>query len=281
MMMYITGVSAFAESGLETLYCCTTPGIQSQVDAHLRTIRGWFRRSLRLPQRRHLTWSARSAAGSTAASAVGSAAAFTRGPYPAPQPGLQQGRRRTYQYFGATADLKTFRTVDCRAHPTSGSTENGAHTTTNSGSQRAVHMHFLGKEGARASCQHVTLRNCRGVPASTTTVKNANDTVGRPRSMLKPSSPWLHRHGTPPRSGNGMPNVTAQLYQPQKQLFITGEVLSEAGRSQRKGFSIQQTECACPCCVLYTLSRAAKRPLAASLLATLALGHRRWATGVA
>ena len=93
--------------------------------------------------------------------------------------------------------------------------------------------------------------------------------------MLKPSSPWLHRHDTPPRSGNGMPNVTAQLFQPQKQLFITGEVLSEAGRSQRKGFSIQQTECACPCCVLYTLSRAAKRPLAASLLATLALGHRR------
>ena len=93
--------------------------------------------------------------------------------------------------------------------------------------------------------------------------------------MLKPSSPWLHRHGTPPRSGNGMPNLTAQLFQPQKQLFITGEVLSEAGRSQWKGFSIQHTECGCPCCVLYTLRRAAKRPLAASLLATLALGHRR------
>ena len=70
-----------------------------------------LRRSLRLQQRRNLTWSARSAAGSTAASAVGSAAGFTRGPYPAPQPGLQQGRRRKYQYFGATADLKTFRTV--------------------------------------------------------------------------------------------------------------------------------------------------------------------------
>ena len=31
--------------------------------------------------------------------------------------------------------------------------------------------------------------------------------------------------------------------------------------------SIQQTECACPCCVLCTPSRAAKRPLAASLSA--------------
>ena len=75
-----------------------------------------------------------------------------------------------------------------------------------------------------------------------------------------------------------MSNVTAQLFQPQKQLFITGEVFSEAGRSHRKGFSIQQTECACPCCVLYTLSSAAKKPLAASLLATLALGHRRCLT---
>ena len=34
-----------------------------------------------------------------------------RGPHPAPQPGLQQGRRREYQCFGTTADLKTFRTV--------------------------------------------------------------------------------------------------------------------------------------------------------------------------
>ena len=34
-----------------------------------------------------------------------------RGPHPAPQPGLQQGRRREYQCFGATANLKSFRTV--------------------------------------------------------------------------------------------------------------------------------------------------------------------------
>ena len=42
-----------------------------------------------------------------------------------------------------------------------------------------------------------------------------------------------------------------------------------------RGFSIQQTECARPCCVLCTHSRAAERPLAASLPATPALGHRR------
>ena len=42
-----------------------------------------------------------------------------------------------------------------------------------------------------------------------------------------------------------------------------------------RGCSIQPTESACPCCVLYTHSRAAKRPLAASLPATPALGYRR------
>ena len=57
-----------------------------------------------------------------------------------------------------------------------------------------------------------------------------NHTVGTPKFMLKTSPPWLHRRGTAPRTGNGMPNVSAQL------TFITGEVLSEAGRSQRKGF---------------------------------------------
>ena len=41
MMMYIAGVSAFAEFGLETLYYGTTPGSQSQVEPHLCTIRGW------------------------------------------------------------------------------------------------------------------------------------------------------------------------------------------------------------------------------------------------
>ena len=40
-----------------------------------------------------------------------------------------------------------------------------------------------------------------------------------------------------------------------------------AGDNERCS-SIQQTECACPCCVLCTPSRVAKRPLAASLPAT-------------
>ena len=152
------------------------------------------------------------------------------------------------------------------------STENGAQTTTSLSSQRAITCTFYEKEGARVSHQHVTLCNCGGLPASTTTVKMQITQWAR----TGPCSKRLH-HGstTPPWTGNDIPNVSAELLQPQKQLIITGEVLSEAGRSQRKGFSIQQPECACPCCVLYTLSRAAKRPLAASLLATLALGHRR------
>ena len=161
-----------------------------------------------------------------------------RGPHPAPQPGLQQGRRREYQCFGATADLKTFRTVG--GLQSSPDVRNQQRTEGIQQPARAVNVPFTStfyeKEGARASCQHVTMRNCRGLPASTTTVKNGNHTVGTPRSMLKPSPPWLHRHGTPPRTGNGMLNVSAQPLQPQKLLFITGEVLSEAGRSQRKGF---------------------------------------------
>ena len=44
-------------------------------------------------------------------------------------------------------------------------------------------------------------------------------------------------------------------------------------RPQQKGVPpIQQIECACPCCALYTHSRAAKRPLAASLPATPDVG---------
>ena len=39
---------------------------------------------------------------------------------------------------------------------------------------------FYENEGARASCQHLTLRNCGGLPASTTTVKNANDLLEQP-----------------------------------------------------------------------------------------------------
>ena len=83
----------------------------------------------------------------------------------------------------------------------------------------------------QSTCCHMHLAR-----KGTITVENAKHTAGTSRSMLKTSPPWGHRHDTPPRTGNGMPNVIAQLLQPQKQLFITGEVLSEAGCSQRKGF---------------------------------------------
>ena len=81
-----------------------------------------------------------------------------RGLHPAPQPGLQQGCRRKYQCFGATSYFSN---------------------------QRTEHIH----QPARTI--NVTLRNCRGLPASATTVKNANDTLGRPGS----SSNRLH-HGS-------------------------------------------------------------------------------------
>ena len=84
---------------LETLYCGTTPGSQFQVCPHFSTIVAGLRRSRRLQyvkksvnnlppsqenvrQRRHLTWSTRSAAVSTAASAVGFAVWFTSGATP-------------------------------------------------------------------------------------------------------------------------------------------------------------------------------------------------------
>ena len=61
---------------------------------------------------------------------------------------------------------------------------------------------FYEKEGARASCQHVNLRNCGGLPASTTTLKNANDCktsssihiVGTPTVTTMAPPPW---HATP------------------------------------------------------------------------------------
>ena len=83
--------------------------------------------------------------------------------------------------------------------------------------------------------------------------------------------PW---HVTP--DGQWHAKRILQLLQPQKQLCITGEVLSEAGRSQQKGF-LHPTDRMCLFMLrpVYTHSRAAKRPLAASLLATPALGHRR------
>ena len=204
-----------------------------------------------------LTWSTRFAAGSTAYLQLGPLPGSLRGPHPAPQPGLKQGRRREYQCFGATADLETFEALgDCRTFRRQELTEIGAHTTTNLSNQRAVTCTLHEKEGARASCQHVTLRNCRGLPASTTTVKNGNDLLEEPAQAFTqwarpgPCSNRLH-HGSTATARH--PGRAAVGWRPQQKAF--------------------QTECACPCCILYTHRRAAKRPLAASLPATPALGH--------
>ena len=98
----------------------------------------------------------------------------------------------------------------------------------------AVTCTFYEKEGARAFCQHVTLCNCGGLPASTTTVKNANPKVGKPMPLLK-----RHHHfiAMARHTGRAMAcQLIRRALQPQKQLFITGEVLSKAGRSQQKVF---------------------------------------------
>ena len=94
---------------------------------------------------------------------------------------------------------------DCRSLPMSGINRERSTYNNQLEQSLAVTCTFHEKEGARASCQRVTLCNCGGLPASTTTVKNAIPKVGTPRPMLKTSPPWLHRHGTPPRTGNGMP----------------------------------------------------------------------------
>ena len=66
-------------------------------------------------------------------------------------------------------------------------------------------------------------------------MKNANYTVGTPRSMLKPSSPWLHRHGTPPQTGNGMPNSNLKS----SSLLLERYILKLAVHN-RKGFSFNR-----------------------------------------
>ena len=83
----------------------------------------------------------------------------------------------------------------------------------------------------QSTCCHMYLAR-----KGTTTVKNANHTVGTSRSMLQTSPPWGHRHGTPPRTGNGMPKCSAQLLQLQKPMFILERYFPKLVVSQRKGF---------------------------------------------
>ena len=169
MMMYITGATRRLRNPgckgacifclplghLETLYCGTTPGSQSQVEPHLCTIRGWLRRSLRLQQRRHLIGQPGSQRGPLPHLQLRPVPDPPRGPYPAPQPGLQQGRRREYQYFGAIADLKTFELLgDCRTHPTSGiNRERSTHN--NQLGQSTCRSHALSRKG-RSVCLLLT-----------------------------------------------------------------------------------------------------------------------------
>ena len=90
--------------------------------------------------------------------------------------------------------------------------------------------------------------------SSTTTVKNAKHTVGRPRSAT-PDGQW---HAKRPHSSSSLKSSCLLLERYFPKLAV----------HNGRGFFIQQTESARPCCVLRTHSRAAERPLAASLPAT-------------
>ena len=78
---------------------------------------------------------------------------------------------------------------------------------------------FYEKEGARASCQHVTLRNCRGLPATTTTVKNGNDLLEEPAQAFTqwarpdPCSNRLH-HGSTAMARHPGRAMALQTYPP-------------------------------------------------------------------
>ena len=94
-----------------------------------------------------------------------------------------------------------------------------------------------------------------------------------------PCSNRLH-HGSTAMARHPGRAMACQTYPPSSSNLKSSSLLLEKyfpklAVHNGRGSSIQQTECACPCCVLYTHSRAAKRPLAASLPATPALGHRR------
>ena len=70
-----------------------------------------------------------------------------------------------------------------------------------------------------------------------------------------------------------MPNVSAESLQLQKQRFITGEVLSEAGRSQRKGFSFNR-----PSVLVHVAPYEHTVVRQRDPLRQVSLPHWRWAT---
>ena len=86
-------------------------------------------------QRRHPTWSARSATGSTAASAVGSAAGSTSGAAPGSAAGSAAGSSERISMFRRNSGFENFpnRWEIAELSRRQESTENGAHTTTSLG----------------------------------------------------------------------------------------------------------------------------------------------------
>ena len=134
----------------------------------------------------------------------------------------------------------------------------------------AVHMHFLRK--GRSACLLLTRRSA---PLWRSPVVNNNSEECKSHSgHVQVHAQNVSTMGPPPWHATPDGQWHAKCIRPARSLLLERYFPNLAVHNGR-GFSIQPTESACPCCVLYTHSRAAKRPLAASLPATPALGHRR------
>ena len=193
---------------LETLYCGTTPGSQFQVCPHLSTIVAGLRRSRRLQYVKksvnnpstfagectpasppYLVNQVRSGVHCRICSWI--CCLFTSGAAPGSAAGSAAGSSERISMFGATADLKTIRTVGGLQDYIDVRNQQRTEQKNNQ-----LLSHQLSHVPSTKRKERVP--NCGGLPTSTTTVKNANHTVGTHRSMLKPSPPWLHCYGLHP-----------------------------------------------------------------------------------
>ena len=114
------------------------PGPQSRFSAELRTtltIFPFLQKYVR--QRRHLTWSTRSAAASTAAAAVGSAAVFTSGAAPGSAAGSAAGSSERISMLRRNSEFESF--------PTSGTNRERSPDNNQLEQSTCCHMHLLRK----------------------------------------------------------------------------------------------------------------------------------------
>ena len=177
-----------------------------------------------VPQRSHLAWSTRSAAGSTAASAVGSAAGFTSGAARGFAAGSAAGSSERISMLLRNSGFENFpnRWGIAELFRRQESTENGAHTTTSLCSHWLSHV-LSTKRKERVLPANTTL--CAIVEASrlNNNSEECKSHSGHAQvhaqnvSTIAPPS-----YATP--DGQWHANCSAELFQPQKQLFITDQM---------------------------------------------------------